>query len=200
MTNYINTSITLFFVLAPFFVLSMFLAMTTGMERKLRRRNAIKVTLAVLVICLLLYFFGDVIFRIFGITIDSFRVGAGILLFLSSIDLVRQSKKSLSNDFDTDDFAVVPLSIPITVGPATIGTLLVMGAETKLGPDMIIGCLSLTTAIFCLGIILYTANIIERALGAKGITIMSKLTGLILAALASQIIMDGINGFFKLGA
>lgn len=195
MFNYfISVAIKFFFVLAPFFVLSMFLSMTRGMNKKERRSKAVRITLTVLLACYILYFFGDIIFEVFGITIDSFRVGAGALLFLSAVDLVRKSEKSSVSDLEqSDDFSVVPLSIPITVGPAVIGTLMVMGAESVELSERILGCCGITFAIFCVGLILYSAMFIEKILGEKGIIIMSKLTGLVLSALASQIILEGIR-------
>lgn len=190
---FITIWIKFFFVLAPFFVLSMFLSMTGGLNKKDRQSKAFKVSITVLFTCYVLYFFGDIIFKVFGITVDSFRIGAGILLFLSAVDLVRDSKKSSVSDLERDDVSVVPLSIPIAVGPATIGTLLVMGSESTTATETILGCVGVTAAVICLGIILYSAVIIEKFLGEKGIVIMSKLTGLVLAALASQIVLEGVR-------
>ncbi len=197
---FISVWIKFFFVLAPFFVLSMFLTMTRGMEKKRRRYIAVKVTFTVIITCYILYFFGDVIFRLFGITVDSFRVGAGILLFMSAVDLVRQSKKVGVDHLETTDIAVVPLSIPITVGPATIGTLLVLGSESTTHMETVMGCLGVTAAVLCLGVILFTAVIIERILGEEGIVIMSKLTGLVLAALAAQIVLEGVRNILFVAA
>lgn len=191
---FLTVAIKFFFVLAPFFVLSMFLTMTRGMGKTARRAKAIKITITVLITCYILFFFGDIIFKVFGITVDSFRVGAGALLFLSAVDLVRKSEKSSVSDLEqSDDFSIVPLSIPITVGPAVIGTLMVMGSESATLQETVLGCAGVTVAVICVGIILYSAIFIEKILGEKGITIMSKLTGLVLSALASQIILEGIR-------
>lgn len=66
---------------------------------------------------------------VFGITIDAFRIGAGVLLFLSSISLVQGS--FIKQTEEKQDISVVPLALPVTVGPGTIGILLVMAAEKK---------------------------------------------------------------------
>lgn len=129
MTNlFISLFIKLFFLLTPFFVLSVFLSMTEHMTKTEQRRVAIRTTLSVTVISLILYFAGNPIFSTLGITLDGFRIGAGSLLFLSAVSLVGGNRSS--HDVAPDvDFAVVPLAIPITVGPASIGTLLILGAE-----------------------------------------------------------------------
>ncbi len=193
MEHFFNSWIKFFFVLAPFFVLSMFLSLTAGYSSKARNKKALVVILTVQLACTLLYFFGDVIFKGVGITVDSFRVGAGILLFLSAVDLVRASKKAGMEDLQETEIAVVPLSIPITVGPAVIGTLFVMGADSVNYTEKIMGFGGVTAAIACLGVILYCATFIEKVLGRQGIEIMSKISGLFLAALASQLVLEGIK-------
>ena len=126
-TLFISLSMKLFFLLTPFFVLTVFLSMTEHMTKAEQRLVAIRTTMAVMVISLILYFAGNPIFSTLGITLDGFRIGAGSLLFLSAVSLV--SGKRTSQEAAPDvDFAVVPLAIPITVGPATIGTLLILGA------------------------------------------------------------------------
>lgn len=91
---------------------------------------------------------------------------------------------------DGSDFIVVPLAIPITVGPATIGTLILLSGEMTW--PLILGLLLATLTVS--GILL-TANIWERIFKERGIKVLSKITGLILAALAAQITLTGIQNF-----
>ena len=86
---FISTYIRLFFLLTPFFVLSVFLSLTRDIPPARRRTVAAWLTFDVILIGLVLYFLGNAIFSVFGITLDAFRVGAGALLFLSAVDLVR---------------------------------------------------------------------------------------------------------------
>ncbi len=186
--------IKLFFVLTPFFALTMFLSLTEGYEESRRRKLALAVSAAVAAICLILFFAGRQMFTLFGITLDSFRIGAGVLLMLSGIGLVH-GRPATSAAAADGDVAVVPLAIPIIVGPATTGTLLVMGAELTALSDKVTGCLALLAAVICIAVVLLAGSFIQRGLGIRGISILSKLTGLILAALAAQMIMTGIQGF-----
>ncbi len=194
---FFTTYFKVFFLLAPFFVLSMFLILTKELNKSERRKIAVRVMLAVIVICFILYYFGNTVFTVLGITLDAFKVGAGALLFLSAVDLVRGTKINVTpSTSDTySDVSVVPLAIPITVGPATIGTLLVMGATPKTFVEEIVGILAILIACFTLGIILFIATKIERMLGKIGLTILMKITGLILSALSAQLIFSGIKGF-----
>lgn len=194
MALFLSLWIKLFFVLTPFFGLTMFLSMTEGYDAGRRRRLALAVTSAVAVLCLVLFFAGQQIFSLFGITLDAFRIGAGVLLMLSAIALV-QGRAGAADAAREGDVAVVPLAMPIIVGPATTGTLLVLGAELDTLAAKAVGSLALLSAVACMAVILLAASYIQRWLGARGIAILSKLTGLILAALAAQMIMMGIQGF-----
>ncbi len=184
-----------FFIFTPFFALSMFLSMTGDYTEKRRRRLAIMISIAVAALCLGLLFLGKQLFAVFGITLDAFRVGVGALLFLSAVGLVQGRKPSPDANQEAD-IAVVPLAMPIIVGPATTGTLLVMGAGLTTVTEKAVSCMALLFAVLCLGIMLLLATAIERGIGHRGLNILSKLTGIILAALAAQMIMSGILGFF----
>ena len=184
-----------FFLLTPFFALSAFLSMTRGRSEHERKRTAFMVTLSVSIVCLILFLFGRYIFGLFGITIDAFRIGAGALLFLTAISLSQGRVQDLSGEASTD-MIVVPLSIPIIAGPATIGTILVMSAESAGFSDKIISLSSLLAAILSVGVILLVSSLLERLLHTRGILVLSKLTGLVLAAIASQMIFTGIKSFF----
>lgn len=196
MTQFMSLWIKLFFVLTPFFGLSMFLTLTDGYSEERRHRLAVAVTIASAVVCLILFFAGKQIFALFGITLDAFRIGAGILLMLSGIGL-GQGRAGIVGAPEDGDVAVVPMAIPIIVGPATTGTLLVMGAELTSIPAKTAGCLALLGAVACVGAALYAGSFLQRFIGVRGLSILSRLTGLILTALAAQMVMTGIQAFLK---
>jgi len=194
MTLFLSLWIKLFFVLTPFFGLTMFLALTEDYDEPRRKRLALTVSATVAVTCLILLFAGKQIFFVFGITLDSFRIGSSILLLISAIGLVH-GKPAAAHPDSGGNFTVVPLAIPIIVGPATMGTLLVLGAELNTLPAKIQGSAALLLAILTLSAVLLAGSMIQRILGVRGIAILSRLTGLILSALAAQIFMTGIQGF-----
>ncbi|WFS61837.1 MarC family protein [Pseudodesulfovibrio thermohalotolerans] len=196
MNLFISLYIKLFFLLTPFFVLSVFLSMTEGMEKKEQRKLAVRTISAVLVIALTLYFAGNPIFSTLGITLDGFRVGAGALLFLSAVSLVSGKRQRPETD-DDSDVAVVPLAIPITVGPASIGTLLILGAELSTTQHKLIGAAALICACLSVGLLLITASTAMRVIGKMGINVLTKITGLVLSAMAAQIIFAGVRNFLS---
>ena len=199
MDLFISTFLKMFFIMAPFFALTVFLTVTQDASVKEKKALAIKVTISVIITSMLLLFFGKHIFTIFRITLNAFRIGAGALLFLTAIELVKGSKDSAKvGDKDVLQLAVVPLSIPVIVGPGTIGILLVMGATFEDTSSMLTGSLALISAVLVIGFMLYSSSIFERMMGKQGLLVISKITGLILAALSAQIVFTGIKNFLEL--
>ena len=199
MEVFISTFLKMFFIMTPFFVLSVFLTVTKEATILERKALAIKVTISVIVMSLILLFFGKHIFSVFGITLDAFRIGAGALLFLSAVDLIKGSKDSGKvGDKNISELAVVPLAIPVTIGPGTIGILLVMGASFNTKTALISGSLALVCAVLVIGLMLYSSTIIEKLVGKQGLLVISKITGLFLAALSAQIVFTGIKNFLGL--
>ena len=199
MEIFIATFLKMFFIMTPFFVLSVFLTVTNDASASQRKALAIKVTFSVIIMSLVLVFFGQHIFDIFGITLDAFRIGAGALLFLSAVDLIKGNKDSGKvGDKDISQLAVVPLAIPVTIGPGTIGILLVMGATFENTSSMVMGSLALISAVLVIGFMLYSSSIIEKIIGKQGLLVISKITALFLAALSAQIIFTGIKNFLGL--
>jgi len=196
MSLFLDIFTKVFFILSPFFSVSMFLLMSSGMDQRARHRCALRTSLAILVICFVVYFFGNVIFRVLGITVPAFQVGAGTLLFLTSIQMVsgKRSEMVVAKD---EDFAVVPLAIPLIVGPGTIGTLLVLGMEISGTRERIVAASAVLLAVVLISLFLFLAMPIGRLLGQKGLQMMMKLTGLILTAIAAQIIFTGVDSFLK---
>lgn len=196
---FISLYIKLFFLLTPFFVLSVFLSLTEKMTTKEQHTLAIRTTISVLIIALILYYAGNPIFATLGITLDGFRIGAGSLLFLSAVSLVSGKKQRPEPDDDTD-VAVVPLAIPITVGPATIGTLLILGAELTGVTQKSVGGAAVVAACLTVGLLLFSASAVQRLIGRMGLSVLTKITGLVLSAMAAQIVFTGVKNFLGAAA
>lgn len=194
LTLFVNVFLKMFMIFTPFFVMSAFLSLTKDDSRSERQRTAFKVTLAVALTCFLLFLFGTYIFALFGITLDAFRIGAGAVLFLSAVAMI-QGQATVSPQQSREDVAVVPLAIPITVGPGTIGALLVMGAGLKTMPEKMVASLALLCAVLAVGGLLSAAGRLERFLGQQGLIILTKLTGLFVSAIAAQIFFTGLKNF-----
>ncbi|MCI0498669.1 MAG: MarC family protein [Planctomycetales bacterium] len=192
--EFVNTYVKMFFLLAPFFTMSMFLMMAEGMDSHARRRAAVRASVTVLIAITVFFFFGKPLFGLLGITLAAFQIGTGTTLFLTSVMLVLGISKPPQQTKD-EDFSIVPLALPIIVGPGTIGTLMVWGTEiTELKLRMVTfaGILAggITMAMFLL-----QAERLQKIFGQKVLAIMTKLTALVLTALAAQIVFTGIKNF-----
>ncbi len=202
-TNFLK----LFFLLTPFFVLSMFLSMTAGWEKKAKTLLALKIGWASLVIAFAVLFCGKLIFGVFSITVDAFRIGGGVILFLSALGLVngnvqdkqhnKKTEEQRSSSAEISNIAVVPLAIPVTVGPATIATLMVMSTELSTPAGYISFSISLVMAVAALTSMLFASSWISEKIGTSGVVVLCKITGLILAAMASQMIFIGASSFLN---
>ncbi|MDK2847959.1 MAG: multiple antibiotic resistance protein [Desulfuromonadales bacterium] len=191
---FLNIYLKLFVILTPFFVMSAFLSLTRGFPFAERQKAALKVTVAIVLSVFVLYLFGRHIFALFGITLDAFRIGAGAVLFLSAVNMVR-GPTAVAPPSPGEDVAVVPLAIPIAVGPGTIGALLVMAAEPKSLAERLVTAGAMLAAIATVGLLLSMAGRLERLVGQQGLTILTKLTGLFVSAIAAQIFFTGLKNF-----
>ena len=179
---------------SPFFVLSCFISLTRGYTIRERKRLAWKVALGTLIASVSLYLFGEHIFTLFGITVDAFRIGAGSVLFISALGMA-QGKPAVQQDNLQQDVTIVPLTIPITVGPGTIGAMLVMGASHPGWDDRLLAVIGIAAASVTVGVVLYLSDGFERLLGDQGLQIVSRLMGLFVCALAAQIIFTGVKNY-----
>lgn len=186
-----------FFILTPFFIIAVFLAMTENETVEVRHALAVRITIAVVIISLILFFAGMTIFTTIGITVDAFRIGAGALLFLSGVSLVNGKLELPAAKRSIMDLAVVPLAIPVTLGPGSVGALVVMSTETTSLTARLLTALAIVVASLAVGVLLYLSAEIKRLIGRSGILMLSKLTGLILAALSSHMMFTGIAAYLK---
>ena len=192
--------IRLFLLLSPFCTLSLYLGYSGDLDGAAQRRFGIRISTAIWVICLIFYFFGRVIFDFLGITLDAFRIGAGIMLFFTGFDLVRGSGIPKARDCDADagDIAVVPMALPYTVGPGTIAALLLMGKDAVTFADTLRDIITISIVGFMVGLLLCKGRKLEKVLKRKGLSILGKLTGIFLVALSAQIIMTGFRNLLNM--
>jgi multiple antibiotic resistance protein len=193
---FFSTTIKLLALMTPPAVLSAYLSASKTYDAARKKRTARRAALAILIIGLVLFFLGDSLFSLFGFTLDAFRIGAGALLFLSAVSIMNESKHRTTFDPE-DDISVVPLAIPLCMGPASIGTVMIIGASAEHLGQIITGALSFVLASACIYAMLLCAEKMEKILGETGLSVLSKLTGLLLAAIAAQVVFTGIHAFLR---
>lgn len=195
--EWLSATLKLFALMTPPAVLSAFVSGTRDYDPARKKATALRTGSAVLIIGLVLYFFGNSLFSLFGFTLDAFRIGAGSLLFLTAISLMHEKIESHPADNPEDDISVVPLAIPLCMGPASIGTVMVMGASAASLHERLIGAAALVTASLGITVMLLAADRLKRILRRTGLAVLAKLTGLLLAAIAAQVIFTGAAGFMR---
>lgn len=150
-SDVVSTSIKIYALMTPPAVLSAFISGTKEYSKEQKSAVALKTSSAIFIIGVVLYLFGSNLFSLFGFTLDAFRIGAGVLLFLTAISLMNDDGKQTQTQKD-GDISVVPLAIPLGMGPASIGAVMVMGASTKNLHEILVGvfrCFSRPWAFFC---------------------------------------------------
>lgn len=198
MMKFFMLTLHILILLNPSAVLSTFLALTVNESERSRRNIALRSAAAVICAGIVLYFSGAVIFRIFGINIDVFRIGGGVILMVCAIKLVLggNGKKEENTEAYTGDIAVVPLAVPMAVGPGTSAGLIVIGMAEKTFASVLFNLGAIVLATLLLTCLLLVGTKAERTLGKRGISVITKLTGLFLSALAAGMILEGVRNFF----
>jgi multiple antibiotic resistance protein len=197
MFTLLTSVVKFFFLLTPFFVLSLFLEICKNKNDHDSKKIALKTTFYILIICLFILFFGQTVFKMMGITLIAFQIGSGLILLLSGISMMKDKEIKTRPLLNNDDPSLIPLTLPITVGPGTIGALFVLGAKLSFNLETILTVLGICISIFLIWCLLYFSKYIYKLIGNNGLDILSKLTGLFLSIIAVQSILNGITSFIK---
>lgn len=196
----VNALTTLFVTIDPIGLLPIFLGLTGGMTRRQRAEVAGRACIIAALILVLFTVAGSAILAAFGITIAAFRVAGGILLFVIAFEMVfdrraeRQTEtaeRAVSAEH-IRSIAVFPLAIPLIAGPSTISaTILLSGAIGPVRGEIAVAliCVAICAATF---VVFLASHRIERVLGETGRVVLSRLLGVLLAALSVQFVADGV--------
>ncbi|MFA5627626.1 MAG: YchE family NAAT transporter [Thiohalomonadaceae bacterium] len=187
-------------IVNPIGATPVFIGLTEGMSAYRRRNTALMAATSVGVVLLLALFVGESILNFFGITIASFRVGGGILILLIAISMMhakispaQQTEEEAQDAADKESVAVVPLAIPLMAGPGAISTTIVYTARS---PDImhhLVLALEIILVACLIWLVLRLAPLLARRLGRIGINVLTRIMGLILAAIAVEFMASGLR-------
>ncbi|WP_108261487.1 MarC family protein [Mangrovicoccus ximenensis] len=191
----------LFAIMNPFVNLPVFLGLTDGMPKPLRRTAALRLGLYSAVMCAVTALAGAPILRFFGISVEDFRVAGGLVLLLIALNMLHgeQSSTHHGSEDEQDGFArarelaFYPLTFPIIVGPGTITTLIVFSGQVAGPRDAALYAGVLTAVLGLLCAVLLFAGPLGALLGQTARAIMSRLMGMILAAIAVGMMAAGLR-------
>lgn len=203
----ISIFVTLLVVIDPIGVAPIFASLTRGGSPAYRRRMAFKGTGIAAGILFVFAFSGDVILRVLGIGLDAFKITGGALLFLLAIDMIFARPSGMRSTTVReqeeaqfkDDISVFPLAFPLLSGPGALTTLLLSAAGSAHDSLLFLGMLLALTVVLGLTLLcLLLAPRLMCLLGETGANVIDRLLGLVLAALATQFIVDGLRASFPL--
>ncbi|MDR6953639.1 multiple antibiotic resistance protein [Ancylobacter sp. 3268] len=208
MLDYVlSAAVTMLVVIDPIGLAPLFLAVTTGLSAEERRHVAWRASAIALAILALFGLIGAPLLAALGITLPAFRIAGGLLLFTISFEMVfgRRSERKTDateaamREHLLHNLAVFPLAIPLMAGPGAITAMMLLAGEAR-GDVARLGALfAITLLVIASCLVVYlAADRVNRWLGITGNAILTRLLGVVLAALAVQFVIDGVKTSFGL--
>jgi multiple antibiotic resistance protein len=198
-----KVTIALFAIVNPIGSVPIFMSATDRWSQADRERTARTVAFTVFIVLAVSAFLGDSILNFFGISIPSFQVGGGILLMLIAISMMhgkqshtRQTPEEAQTLDEREVTAIVPLSIPLLAGPGAISHMIITAQQTNNFSGHVALIIPILFIAIIIWLVLRLAVRISHRLGPIGINIVTRLMGLILAAMAVEFIAHGMTGLF----
>ena len=200
----LNAFATYFVTIDPPGQVAIFLGLTAAMTPQQRRRTALRGTLLGIGILIAFVFVGAGLLSVLGITMPAFRVAGGLLLFWIAAEMVFEKRaerrgetaEKAMSDTDASSVSVFPLAVPLVAGPGAISAAILQSAQfdTPLGQAMHVGVLVAVGLILYIGLLM--ANQLQKFVTETASNVLTRLLGIILAALAIQFIADGVRNLF----
>jgi multiple antibiotic resistance protein len=185
---------TFFATIGPVDAAAVFAALTPNATPRQRRAMAIKGTLIAAAVLIVFMLFGNDLLAHLGITLAAMRTAGGILLLLIAIDMVfARHSGGTSATADESDISVFPLATPMIAGPGAMGAVVLLSAESQGDLERQAVVMAALLAVLALTfLLLLIAGGVQRVLGVTGSNVITRVVGVLLAALAVQFIFDGI--------
>jgi multiple antibiotic resistance protein len=202
-TEYLKIFVALVAIVNPVGAIPIYVSLTAELTEHDRKKMSFVIPVAVTIILLVSLFFGELILSLFGITINSFRVGGGILLLIISVSMLhaktsatKQTQEEIQESESKDSVAIVPLATPLLAGPGAISSVILYSHKSA----GVLQYALIVADILLLGLLLWTAfkltPWISKNISKTGINVFTRIMGLILAAIAVEFIANGLKGLF----
>jgi multiple antibiotic resistance protein len=171
------------------------------MPEAARRRLAVRGIAIATGVLLVFALAGDAVLAFIGISMPAFRIAGGLLLFITALDMLfeRRTERREKQGHDAppaSDPSVFPLATPLIAGPGAIATVILLMGQHEgdtYGQAMVLGVLAAVLLLTLLSLLL--CGLLERALGRTGVLVVTRLLGMLLAALSVQFVLDGLAAF-----
>lgn len=200
-TETVKFLVAMIIMINPFSSLSIFLQLTNQFSSANQQKTALKCGMSILVIMVITIWLGGNLLDLLGITIDSFRVAGGIILFLTGLSMLQSKESPISHTPEDDiaaeerhSIAIVPLALPIIMGPGAISTLVIASNDYSLPMQkawLTLLCILLATST---GYILYHGVSIAKLVGESVIKVITRIMGMLIMAIAAGMFTNGLQG------
>lgn len=196
---FLHAFITLLVIIEPLSTATVFCSLTASFERQQFRATAFRAT--IIAFCILLFFglFGSAVLEKLGVTLPAFHIAGGLLLFVIAFRMLfnepqPKSVKENPENFHDHDIAVFPIAIPLLAGPGCMtAIILLMSREHNFAVNAIVFGALAAACVASLGCLLMATSI-QRMLGNGGVSILTRVMGVVLAAMSVQFVADGLKG------
>ena len=205
--TFLESTILMFVAIDPISLVPIFAGLTTGLTKEQVRSIYIRASAVSLMVLSSFWLFGNAILDVMNISMDSFRIIGGLFLIVIAFQMVfeqRQVRRQNTADTAIDDetiksIAIFPLSIPLIAGPGAMATSLLLSKESYVNlTDAAISYLPILVVIFMATLAMWLSSKLASKLGPTIITVVQKIFGLLLGALAIEFVIEGIRNSFNL--
>ncbi|MDB4886898.1 MAG: multiple antibiotic resistance MarC-related protein [Gemmatimonadetes bacterium] len=202
LTNFFQFALVTFtsvlFIVDPIAIVPTYLVITQGQDTAQRRNTAVRACIAAALLMITFAAAGRAIFGLFGITMPAFRIAGGLILWVVAMDMLHGNRTTQEGDPEIvegrakDDVAITPLAMPMLAGPGAISTVMVLSGQAKTSAQSIAVYGSIILACLIAWITLRVAETLVLRMGATGIRVLTRIMGLLLAAIAVQFVITGV--------
>jgi len=194
---FVGVFVTLFVIMDPPGTVPIFLALTSSMTAKQRKAAAFTAVLVAFGVIVAFALFGQSILNYLHVSLPALEASGGLLLLLIAMELLTGKAEDPEPSARGGNVALVPLGTPLLAGPGAIVSIMVFVKNADGAADYVAISAGLVAVCICLWVAMRFANVIHRVLGESGTTLVTRIAGLLLAAIAVQMIADAVTAFVK---
>ncbi len=199
----VTTFVTLFVIIDPIALAPLFVTLTQGRTAQERNRIAMRAIGVAFGLLMLFALAGKGLLEVIGVGLPAFRISGGLLLFLIAVDMLfehRSERREKHAAEAAPDPSVFPLATPLIAGPGALATMILLAGKDPGNPAALAAILGVLISVLGITYIAFRAgNLIERALGNTGVVVVTRLFGILLAAVSVQFVLNGLTDLGLLG-